>query len=342
MKKKTIDAALLTRAQDALAQRSAFNFVAKVSGASRETGKSWYNIVQSADAPDEADVLLYSEIGFWGIMAADFVRDLAGVTAKVINLRVNSPGGSVFDGLAIQAALAAHPAKIIAHVDGWAASIASVIIMAADEIRIGEAAQIMIHAPWSIVMGPAEDMRKKADVLDKIEQGIIDIYVARTGGDHEEIAAQVSAETWFKGQEAVDAGFADIMVPTKKKPKASANLGAEFFDIIFPNLPEDVRTDLRADSESAATGFNFSTATPREAEAFLRAHGATRKQATDAVVNNFKATPRDGGVNDRDARDERTNSTDGDAARSRDETVKAIQAAADLAAIRLSAASFKR
>lgn len=293
MKKKLINAALLARAEGPLASRSAFNFVAKALPRTADgRGKSWYSIAKSATA-DAVDILIYDEIGFWGVQASEFVTALAAVDAKTINLRVNSPGGSVFDGLAIYQALAAHPAKIIAHVDGWAASIASVIIMSADTIMIGEAAQIMVHQPWSMVMGPADDMRKEADILDSLEAAIIDVYVARTGGTRDEIAAWVKDETWFKGQAAVDAGFADEVTPLKLKTpgKPAAKLDADFFAAIFPHLPEEVRADLAAPAdEKSIKGFDFEHGTRSEFEDFLRASSASGKRAKAITNTGFKPT----------------------------------------------------
>lgn len=336
MKRKLLNAALMARAKASLTLADGpFSFLSKAPTAGAEK-RSWFNIVRSAEA-DEVDVLIYDEIGWYGVNASDFVKALAEVDAAQINLRVNSPGGSVFDGIAIYQALAAHPAKIVAYVDGWAASIASVIIMAADKILIGEAAQVMIHRPWSFVMGPADDMRKEADVLDSIQEAIIDVYVARTGGERAAITEQVVAETWFKGQAAVDAGFADELVPLKLKSpaKPAASLDAGFFATIFPNLPEDIRGRLPGTAEADAS-FNFGTATPREAEAFLRAHGASRKQAADAVNTHFKtARARDeSGANSTDvpARDEQPN-----ASAPRDEDVKAIKDFTAATAIRLAA-----
>lgn len=344
MPKKLIDAALLARAQSLLARPSVFNFMAKLPPADGRPDQSWYRIVKNAKAPDEVDVLIYDEISMWGVNAAQFVTDLKAIEAKTINLRVNSPGGIVFDGLAIYQSLASHPAKIIAHVDGWAASIASVIIMAADQIKISEAAQIMIHAPWSFVIGPADDMRKEADILDSLQAAIVDVYVARTGGSREEITAWVDEETWFKGQVAVDAGFADEVVPLKLKAPAApaAKMGADFFASIFPQMPDDVRAALTdGGDEHAEATFNFATATPREAEAFMRAHGASRKQAT-AAIRTFKTTSsREESESDRAARDEQVK-RDEAATTSRDETVAQLGVMTTAAAIRNAASNFPR
>ena|ERR1035437_8129841 len=292
MKKPMIDAALLAQAKGPLARRSAFNFMAKTSDARTGADQSWYRIAAAdAAAPGQVDILLYSEIGMWGIGADQFVADLANVNAHTINLHVNSPGGSVFDGLAIYNSLVQHPANIIAHVDGWAASIASVIICAADTINIGAAAQIMIHQPFSICMGSAADMRLEASVLDKIEQSIIGIYAARTGGDPVEIAAQMAAETWFLGSEAVESGYADVCVPNKTPAKPAAKMNADFFGTIFPHLPEQVRANLHSAAsvdEKSVKGFDFEHGTRNEFEDFLRASSASGKRAKAITNTGFK------------------------------------------------------
>lgn len=337
MTKKLLNAALMARAKASTTlAKGPFNFFAKLPDAGNGAQKkSWFNIVRSAAIADEVDVLIYDEIGFWGVNASEFVQEIAAIDAKKINLHVNSPGGSVFDGLAIYQALASHPAEIFAYIDGWAASIASVIIMAADKILIGEAAQVMIHQPWSFVMGPADDMRKEADILDSIQGAIIDVYVARTGGDRKVITDQVVAETWFKGQAAVDAGFADELVPLKlKEPaKPAARLDGDFFAAIFPNLPTDVRAELPnapAKKPDAAEPFNFETATERQFQAWLRENGASGQRAQAITSKGFKAaTESPGGTKPIDQPEA-------------DRPGVAVDRAATAAAIRLAAMTFPR
>lgn len=186
----------------------------------------------SAAAEKEAEVYIYGDIGGWfdGVVAEDFAKEIAALDVETLNVRINSPGGTVFDGVAIYNALAAHKARVVVHVEGIAASIASVIAMAGDEIRIGEAATIMIHKPWSFAIGNADALRKEAEVLDTLEGGIIDIYAARTGEDRKALEGMIAAETWLRGQEAVDAGFADVMVPAKKKEKPAKSALLALYD----------------------------------------------------------------------------------------------------------------
>lgn len=335
---KIMNAALLSRVEGIVSRHAARAEVAQKASGKRD----WYNIVAKTD--DEADLFIYDEISsFWGgVSANDFVRDLNAVSAKTINLYINSPGGSVFEGYAIYSALVRYSEKnkatINVVVDGWAASIASVIAMAGDTIKIGAHASFMIHQPWSWAIGTADDMRAEAEVLEELEESIIDIYVARTGGDREEITKWVKAETWFKGQAAVDAGFADELIPLKAKKdddeknaavaQPAASRGADYFSAIFPNMPDDVREALS--ERSASSEQKKLPTTKREFKDFLREAGFSGKQA-DAIAGH--------GFRDKsDVRDEPDASEDPTTTDRRDDAVKR-DAAAAATAIRLAAAA---
>lgn len=173
----------------------------------REGRNDWYRIEAKAD--DSAAVTIYDEIGWFGVTADDFVRDLRGVKAKAIDLHLNSPGGDVFDGIAIHNALRDHPATVTAYVDGLAASIASVILQAADNRVMNLGGMVMIHEASGLAIGNAKDMRDLAELLDKASQNIADIYAARSGKDAAGFRESMAAETWFTGAEAVAAGLAD-------------------------------------------------------------------------------------------------------------------------------------
>lgn len=192
-----------------------------------------------AAAEDEATVYIYGDIGGWfgGVVAEDIVKEIAALDVKTLNVRINSPGGLVFDGVAIYNALVAHKADVVVTIEGIAASIASVIAMAGDTIRIGEGSSMMIHKPWSFAMGDAEVLRKEAEVLDILEGGIVDLYAARTGKSAKDIATLLAAETWLRGKAAVDEGFADEVVPAKakkEKPAQSALLA------LYQHTPADL------------------------------------------------------------------------------------------------------
>lgn len=164
---------------------------------------------------DSAEILIYEQIGKdflddSGITAHAFIRDLGKIGAvKDITLRINSPGGSVFDGLAIYNALRAHPAQKTVHVDGIAASIASVIAMAGDLVVMPSNAMMMIHDPSTYAAGTAEDMRKQAEVLDAVKASIVSVYVQKTSRSEEEVSSWMSDERWMSAHEAVSLGFAD-------------------------------------------------------------------------------------------------------------------------------------
>jgi ATP-dependent Clp endopeptidase proteolytic subunit ClpP len=176
-----------------------------------------------------ADILLYDEIGesMWGggISAKAFSDELKKLpnSIKQINLRINSPGGSVFDGMAIYQRLKEHPAKVTAYVDGISASIASVIMMAADEIVMGDGALVMIHKPLTGIYGNANELEKTIDILDKIENQMVSIYAKRTGASRIEISKMLSEETWFNSVEAVDFKLADKTFEAKDTLKLVAS-----------------------------------------------------------------------------------------------------------------------
>lgn len=169
--------------------------------------KDWYRI--SNAAATTAEVVIYDEIGEWGVTAKNFVEDLGKVTAKNIDVRLNSGGGSVFEGLAIYEALRRHPANVTTYVDGIAASIASVIAMAGDRRVVSRNGSLMIHEASGVCAGPGSDMRQMAELLNRISDQIADVYAQRTGeGTLESWRALMKEETWFTGAEAVEAGLA--------------------------------------------------------------------------------------------------------------------------------------
>ena len=144
-------------------------------------------------------------------MAAKAVLDELKAVGPVAELtgRINSPGGSVFDGVAVYNALKRHDAVITVWIDGIAASIASMIARAGDEIVMPENAMLMLHDPSGLVMGTAADMRTMAEALDRMRAGMVAAYRDKSGRDDAEIEALMAAETWLSAQEAVDLGLAD-------------------------------------------------------------------------------------------------------------------------------------
>jgi len=191
-------------------------------------------LAAKAGADDEAEIYLYDaivsdelEAEYWGGVAPQsFVKALKDITAGTIHLRINSPGGSVFAARAIETALREHKARIVVHIDGVAASAATFIAMAGNEIIMAPGALFMIHKGWTFAMGNADDLRGTAELLDKVDGTLVDTYVARTGGDAKQISDWMAAETWFTAREAVDAGFADSVAESAPKAQASWKLDA--------------------------------------------------------------------------------------------------------------------
>lgn len=178
------------------------------------------------NAADIATVYLYDMVGGWdGVQAGDFVQALNALDAKHINLRINSPGGSVFDGRAMATAIKAHPATVTAYVDGIAASAASWIAIAADSVVMADGAFLMIHNSQAGVLGDRHSMLDMAGVLEQLDNSFIADYAAKTGKTAAEIGAWMDAETWFSAQDAVDLGFAD-RVETGKQASNRWNLTA--------------------------------------------------------------------------------------------------------------------
>lgn len=193
-------------------------------------------VAQTATA---AEIMLYDEIGWFGITAEDFKRELDAITAPAITLRINSPGGDVFDSIAIANAVREHPATMTSRIDGVAASMASVIAIAADRVEIADNAFMMIHNPWTIVIGDADDMRKEADTLDKVTGSLVAAYAKKSGRDELEVTAAMDEETWFTAAEAVDFGLADEVLSEENEEAASV---AALFDFsIFANVPPTLR-----------------------------------------------------------------------------------------------------
>lgn len=182
-------------------------------GRASATDRHWYTINKASPTSDDVtEILIYDEIGdsWWGgVSAKEFAKDLKAIDSAAINVRLNSPGGDVHDGIAILNALRAHSAKITVIVDGLAASAASFIAMGGDEVVMGRNSEMMIHDAWSFCAGNAADMQKKAADLDRASDNIASIYAEKSGGTSEDWREVMRAETWYSAQEAVDAGLAD-------------------------------------------------------------------------------------------------------------------------------------
>lgn len=209
------------------------------------TPKTWYRI--SNIAADSVEVTLYDQIGEWGVTASEFISDLQAVDTKSITLRINSPGGAVFDGLAILNSLRSHPATVNVVIDGMAASAASFIAMAGDTVKMSPNSMMMIHEANGFVLGQSADMREMADLLDKTSANIADIYSRHSGRPADEHRAAMRAETWYSDQEAVDAGLADSVIgsTTNKTPVVVNDVPDIIESPVFNWDPEEFRRALR-------------------------------------------------------------------------------------------------
>lgn len=241
--------------------------------------RDWYRI--SNLAGDEAEVYIYDVIGatwFGGITADEFVRDLNSVTASKVYLRINSPGGDIWDATAMYNAIRNHPATFEAHIDGVAASAASWVGLAAEKVVMEPHATMMIHDPWSIVMGNAVDMRKEADVLDMYAEEIAGMYHEKAGHSVQYFRDLMREETWFTDRKAVEVGLADEVAPaTKADSSSSSNSFDHAILSIFANTPADLL-------KSAGTRTTNDAPSKRDAERALRDAGFSRAQA-EALVS---------------------------------------------------------
>lgn len=174
----------------------------------------WADGPQLAESDDAATISIYEVIGedFWtggGFTAKRAAAALRNIGKRDVTVKINSPGGDMFEGIAIYNLLREHPAKVTIDVMGWAASAASIISMAGDEIRMGLGTFMMVHNAWGMVIGNRHDMRDAADLFEGFDSAITDIYEARTGEDRKVITKLMDAETFMGPSEAIEKGFAD-------------------------------------------------------------------------------------------------------------------------------------
>ncbi len=210
--------------------------------------KSWFRMKASGDKT--ADIYIYDEIGYWGVTARQFASSMKALgDLDHINLHIHSPGGDVFDGIAIYNLLNSHTASKTVYIDGLAASMASVIAMVGNPIIMPENAMMMVHKPWGITGGDANDMRDYADLLDKVEAVLIPSYAKKTGKTPDELALMLGEETWMTAQECLEHGFAD-QISTAVQAMARINSKRiEEFDAM-PNALKNMITKPKATTQN--------------------------------------------------------------------------------------------
>ncbi|MVA98855.1 Clp protease ClpP [Nitratireductor sp. CAU 1489] len=187
----------------------------------------WAETPFAADDGEENTISMYDFIGedFWtggGVTANRIRAALQKIGKNDVVVKLNSPGGDMFEGIAIYNLLREHPAKVTVKVMGWAASAASIIAMAGDEIKMGLGTFMMVHNAWGMVIGNKHEMREVAAMFDGFDSAIVDIYEARTGMNRKGIEALMDAETFMGPTEAIDRGFADVLDEGIEPPSGDA------------------------------------------------------------------------------------------------------------------------
>jgi ATP-dependent Clp protease, protease subunit len=218
--------------------------------------RHWYDFRAQAKG---AEIVIYDEIGAFGIPAKAFLDELKALGAVAeLTLGINSPGGSVFDGVAIYNALKRHDARVTVWVDGISASIASMIAMAADEIVMPANAMLMLHDPSGLVIGTAADMRGMAEALDKMKAGMVAAYRDKSGRDDAEIETLMATETWLSAEEAVELGLAD-------RVEQPVRMAAHFDLSRFHNPPPQLAAILTSSHPQEDDMSDSKRASPRKA-----------------------------------------------------------------------------
>lgn len=240
------------------------------------TARPWYEIKAASD--DVAEVYIYDQIGEdWfgeGITAKRFVEEIKALKVPNIHVHINSPGGSVFDGIAIYNALLRHPAAVTTYIDGLAASIASIVSLAGESVIMAENALFMIHNPSAGAWGTAADMRQMAEILDKIRDTFVTTYVSKTGMSGDDLVAALDAETWYTAAEALDAGFIDE-VAAPLQVAASFDLARYGFRHA-PSAMREAATKTTGTGGAPATGPSGGAPEPRKADAYIPGIGFRR------------------------------------------------------------------
>lgn len=206
------------------------------------------NLVRN-EAASEATLYVYDVIdAYWGVSAAEVIRVISGLSADTtLNVRFKTPGGDVFEGRAIAAALQSFPGKVVGHVDALCASAGTTIACACDEVVMGNGAFYMVHNAWTLAMGNKSDLRQTANLLEKVDGEIIADYARVTGASVEQIAAWMDAETWFTAQEAVDNGFAARVVNSSTQNAETRRFNLQAYGnapkaLLEPQTPEPTDT----------------------------------------------------------------------------------------------------
>lgn len=249
--------------------------------------RSWFSMSKKSD--DLAEIEIFDEIDpFFGIGPKEFKDRLDEIKgAKSIKLLMNSPGGNVFDGMAIYNILGSVKDKLDVEVIGLAASVSSIIALAGRSMKVAEGAYFMIHNPYTLTIGGASDLRKTADLLDTMKGEFVSIYSKKSGLDEKQVGKMMDDETWLTAKESVDMGFAEGVedygdIAAKASPLMLSKYG-------FAHVPQMLADD----------GEKKKVTTPRELENVLRDAGFSKKEAVAIASQGFKV------IDQRDSESER-------------------------------------
>ena len=221
--------------------------------------KSWYAIPTiEAKHGKSTDIHIYDEIGVHGVTAKSFLEDLKGLKGKDITVHINSTGGDVFQGQAIYTALKNYTGKVTVKIEGLAASMATVIALAADKIEMTANSLFMIHSPMSNVFGNKSQMRKQINALEKVESTMLNVYSKKTNLSEEKIALMLDTETWLSADEALEFGFVDevigrVSVVAKYDMSGFVNKTPEQILKTFGN--EEIKTENKMDEQTMTNWF---------------------------------------------------------------------------------------
>ena len=234
----------------------------------------WYEVKAQTEV-DGAEILIYDVIGWPYNDVNDLVRSIGQMSGKQITVRINSPGGDVFDGIALFNALQTH-GNVITKVEGLAASMASIVMLAGKDVQIHSSAMVMVHEPCTVMAGNQHDMREVADILEKISGNMLEIYYGKTGQGKRDLKQMMKDETWLTAKEAKEKKLVDTII---EKPAAKAA-----FDLsMFAKAPDGLTCHAEGGREL----------TEREIERALRDAGGSRAFAKSYIAGK---TLRDAGL----------------------------------------------
>lgn len=233
-----------------------------------------------AAANGVTEILVYDEIGWFGITAKDFLMAVAEAGGGPLHIRINSPGGDVFEGMAIYNALRAHPAEVTVTVDGVAASAASVIAMAGHTIQMAETSMLMIHNCWGLCIGNRLAMRDMAGTMEKIDAQMAAIYAGKSGKPQAECQAMMDAETWLTAQEALDAKLCDTLTqPVAHDANADAARALPRAGMDALPRPRALATQPRATEDPPAQATQATQEDPGTEKAAAQADETAQRKA---------------------------------------------------------------